>query len=373
MGIGLESKLALWAVTPNGLALGKKLLMAMPWAILFCSVRMADAIIGDRPRTFSRLKESVAENFHLFDGHIFIMATGIVVRAIAPHLSSKTTDPAVVVIDDQGQFSISLVSGHIGGANRLASLCAGLLDAVPVITTATDIHHKPAIDLLAQEIGAQIENPESIKHVNMALLTGLPVRIYDPWGWLLSRLPEAIPIHDDEWESIDLATSAVVWVEDRTRSLDARILTLRPPSLVVGIGCNRNTPEVEIRELLEDTINRFELSRSSLSLIASINIKSDEPGLVSLAEGMRLPMEFFTKDQLSRVEDAPTPSAVVKQHVGVTSVCEAAAILASQNGPLIVPKQISRNVTVAIARRASTSSELDPEIRPTCPGAHGKY
>lgn len=377
MAIGPESDIALWVVTPKGLELAKKLQAGMPRAVLFRPVRVPDAVTGDNTRTFTRLVEAVAEQFHRFGGHIFIMATGIVVRSIAPHLHAKTVDPAVVVVDELGRYAISLLSGHIGGANHLASLAARVLDAAAVITTATDIHGKPAIDLLAQETGLGIENPGTIKEVNMALLTGLPVRVYDPWGWLLPRFPAAVPLLESGLESIDFSASAAVWVDDRIRSLDPRILVLRPPSLVAGIGCNRNTQEREVREFLYHVLDRFQLCGGSLSCLASIDIKSNEAGLLALAAEMELPLEFFTKEELSRVEDAPTPSALVKKHVGVNSVCEAAAILASRKGHpkgrLIVPKQISRNVTVAIARRVSTLSESVPETRRTFPGGPGTY
>jgi cobalt-precorrin 5A hydrolase len=355
MGIESKNKIALWVVTSKGLALARRLRGRWQEATVYCSRRLAAEDDAGGLAPFQGLTVVVAENFHRFQGHIFIMATGIVVRCIAPLLRHKTEDPAVVVVDDRGRFAISLVSGHVGGANLLAQQAAKVIEAVPVITTATDINAKPAIDLLALECGLKIENPDGIKTVNMALLEDAPVMLHDPGGWLCGRLPGAMAFPSDN--AVD---RAAVWVDDVIEDLDPRILVLRPTSLVAGIGCNRDTPLEEIRELLYRILAQFALSRDSLSSIASIDLKSDEAGLRDLAAEMDLPLIFFSKEELARVEGVPTPSSMVAKHVGVPSVCEAAAILAGRSGRLIVPKQHTRNVTVAIARRACTLSASDP-------------
>jgi cobalt-precorrin 5A hydrolase len=292
------------------------------------------------------------------------MATGIVVRAIAPVLKDKTVDPAVVVVDDRGRFAVSLISGHIGGANRLASEVADLLGAAPVITTATDTNQKPAIDVLAVDLGLTIENPECIKAVNMALLTGDSILLHDPYGWLTDHLPGGVVVSAKPDTSLHRpdASSAGVWVDDGLGGEPSHALVLRPPSLVAGIGCNRHTPKEQILAKLMEVLELSSLSHRSLRAIASIDLKSDEAGLCALAAELDLPLQFFAKDQLAVVDNVPTPSDTVAKHVGVPSVCEAAALLASQNGRLIVPKQSTRNVTIAIARMASISSASDPAI-----------
>jgi len=362
----MQGKVALWSLTPGGLDLAGRLAAQWPGSVLLCTRRLAGGLEDRRKVTFDRLTEAVAKYFHQFEGHLFMMAAGIVVRAIAPHLTGKTVDPAVVVVDDRGRFAVSLVSGHIGGANRLARQTAEVLGAVAVITTATDSHGKPAIDLIASERGLSIENPAGIKNVNMALLADEPVWVHDPAGWLgITWVAGALDFpsaaaHDPGRLAAD--APAAVWVDDTVRELDPRILVLRPPSLVAGIGCNRGTALEEIRELLDLTLARHALSRGSLSGLASIDLKADEAGLCRLAAQLNLPIRFFTREELLRVEEVPTPSAVVSKHAGVPSVCEASAILAGRNsagprgGELIVPKQIGSNATVAIARRACTSS-----------------
>ena len=344
-----ENRIAVWAITSNGAALAVRMAAALNGADVFATNRLEG--LPDSAVRFESLAEAVAAHFHRYGGHVFIMATGIVVRSVAGLLVHKTADPAVVAVDDRGTFAISLLSGHLGGANRLAGQVAAAIGAQPVITTATDVNAVPAIDVLAAERGLKIENPQAIKTVNMALLTGSPVEVHDPLGLLAGRIPHAAAFNG----SGD-AVPARVYADDRIAAAPAGALVLRPRSLVAGIGCNRNTRPEEIKELLFETLHAAGLARASLMKLASVDLKADEPGLAALAKELDLPLEFFDRGQIGEMEDAvPTPSAVVAKHIGVKSVCEAAAILASRGGNLIVPKRSSPNATVAIARISFTS------------------
>jgi cobalt-precorrin 5A hydrolase len=185
----------------------------------------------------------------------------------------------------------------------------------------------------------------------MALLTGARIEVHDPLGVLAGRIPHAVPFVPGTG-----AHCARVYVDDRTLGTPAGTLVLRPRSLVAGIGCNRNTQTSEIRELLLNTLQESGLACESLKALASIDLKADEPGLIALAEELAVPVEFFDRDEIGGVEDGVlNPSATVEKHIGVKSVCEAAAILASRGGALIVPKRMTRNATVAIARVSFTS------------------
>jgi cobalt-precorrin 5A hydrolase len=343
------NRIAVWAITPNGASLAVRIAAAFPDSGLFG----ADAL-GGLPESavrFGSLKEAVSAHFTRFGGHVFVMATGIVVRMVAGLLAHKTEDPAVVVVDDRGRFAVSLLSGHIGGANRLAARVAAAIGAQAVITTATDVNEVPAIDVLAVELGLKIENPPAIKTVNMALLTGAPIEVHDPYGVLAGRIPKAAA-----GSGRALAGTARVWVDDRVAAPPPGALVLRPPTLVAGIGCNRNTDAEEIRGLLLGTLREAGLAAASLKGLASIDLKGDEPGLISLARELGLQLGLFGREELGAVQDTvPTPSAAVQKHIGVKSVCEAAAILAARGGGLIVPKRSSRNATVAIARTSFTS------------------
>jgi len=347
-----SGKIAVWAVTPNGAALSRKIADSLPDVEIILSARLE----GEDPsiRRFPSLSESVSHLFHHYRGHVFIMATGIVIRSIASLIRHKTVDPAVVVVDEMGQYAISLLSGHIGGANSLAKEVAASIDAVPVITTATDGHHLPAIDVLATDAGLRIENPEAIKTVHMALLSGERITCYDPYGLICQQLDDRVlPVTDPFKEPGSEAPG--IFIDDTVCDLPPQILILRPKSLVAGIGCNRNTPMAELKACLLTVFRRFGYSTGSLRSLATIDIKADEPGLLALAEDLGVLLEFYDGSQLERVEGIETPSSMVEKHVGVKSVCEAAVILAAGKGNLIVPKQTTPNVTVAIARSVSIS------------------
>ena len=358
-----KKRYAVWAITPNGVNIAKTIREKLPDVDVFLSVKLpAKEIEATR---FDVLADALSEKFRLFDGHIFIMATGIVVRMIAPLIQSKVKDPAVVVVDDRGLHAVSLLSGHIGGANALAIQVANGINANPVITTATDVNRAPAIDVLATEKQLHIENPQTIKTVNMALLKGEKIGLHDPFECLHGLVPGSMPwsvrnekdgsLGDDE--NAGKTQRARVFIDDVQVKLTPQTLVLRPPTLMAGIGCNRNTAMQEMKELLEKVFEQFHLSLHSLTGLASIQLKADEAGLLALADELDLPIHFYDREELNQVKTIENPSLMVEKHVGVKSVCEAAAILAAQNGALVVPKQTTRNVTLAVARIACTSSE----------------
>ncbi len=344
-----KDKIALWAVTPKGAALAQKIAESMPDVQLHLSYNLN---INDiQASYFERLSDALSRKFHTYTGHIFIMSTGIVMRLISSHLKSKITDPAVVVLDELGHHVISLVSGHIGGANELAIKIAGLTGGEPVITTATDVNDVPAIDVLAKQLNLFIENQEVIKKINMAFLKGKKIYLHDPYELMHGRINPSYIYKDVQKEKITQNRDLpCVYIDDILADLSKQTLILRPGSLVAGIGCNRNTSMNEIKNFLEEILEESNLAIASVIRIATINMKADEPGLLALGEELKLPISFYDKKDLCRAEGIVSPSDMVKKYTGVSSVCEAAAILASKNGKLILPKQSTRNVTVAIAR-----------------------
>ena len=344
-----KEKIALWAVTSKGALLAKKIAESMPDSRLYLSDNLG---LNDiRVSYFKRLSDAVSREFHAYSGHIFIMSTGIVMRLISSHLKSKITDPAVVVTDELGHHSISLVSGHIGGANELAIKVADLTGGEPVITTATDINDAPAIDVLAKQLNLFIENPEAIKNINMAFINGKKIFLHDPYDLLRGSIKPSYFYKDvDKEKNTVNKDMPCVYIDDILADLSKQTLILRPGSLVAGIGCNRNTDKDEIKNFLEEVLEESKLAMTGLARIATINLKADEPGLLALGEELKLPISFYDKKELHKVEGIVSPSDMVEKHTGVKSVCEAAAILASNNGKLIVKKHSTGNVTVAIAR-----------------------
>jgi cobalt-precorrin 5A hydrolase len=342
-------------VTPRGADLARRIAASFPNAEIYLSSTLTVRKASEH--CFGRLFEKLSAVFHHYRGHVFVMAAGIVIRAIAPLIQQKTMDPAVVAADETGRYAVSLLSGHIGGANVLTRRVAEAIGADPVITTATDVNRLPAVDVLATDLGLVIENPEAIKSVHMAILGGEKITCHDPFGLIGHHFTTWV-MPDSGHPDVKANSGADrpgIYVSDVRTTLPANILVLRPKSLVAGIGCNRDTPMDEIKACLDQTLERFQCAPHSLGTLATIRIKADEDGLLALAEDLKLPLVFFDQRELETARGVCTPSETVEKYVGVKSVCEAAAILAAGQGELIVPKQKTQNVTVAIARRSSMS------------------
>jgi cobalt-precorrin 5A hydrolase len=372
----LPDRLAVWVLTPNGKRLGEALCRHGKQVHLFVSSRLAadtafSRTSADAPETpgcdnqvkkdpvplgnadskiqvFHKLSSAVAERFHAYDCHVFFFATGIAVRILAPLLVSKLSDPAVVVVDDQGCHAVSLVSGHVGQANRYTRQIARLLGATPVITTATDVNGLPAIDLLAENLNLFIETPGTIKTINMAFVERRKIRLQDP-------LEILSPWISQDWIDNTNSDLPLVVCDWRHQKVSRETLVLRPRVLAVGIGCNRQTPFDLLADFFTTTLACAGISRHCVGVLATSDIKQDEPGLLALAGHLTLPIKFFDTRQLSSVKTIQTPSKMVEKHLGVPSVCEAAAILAAGNGTLILPKQKNRDVTLAVALQETGS------------------
>jgi cobalt-precorrin 5A hydrolase len=346
--------IAIWALTPNAAQLAARLAAMLRESVVFLSRGLE---VGLPVGHFERLAPAVEREFRRHRGHVFIMSTGIVVRMIAPWIRHKTEDPAVVVLDETARHAVSLLSGHLGGANALAREVAALLGATAVITTATDLNQVPAIDVIAAERGLSIENPAAIKAVSMTLLRGGPIGLHDPFGILGGALPagQVRPLSPGARRSRLEGRTPGIFVDDICVDLPAEILVLRPGSLAAGLGCNRGTAAEEMEALLAKALEGHGLAAASLSVLASVDLKADEAGLHDLARRLELPLRYFSRQALNGVGAVPTPSAAARKHIGVHSVCEAAALLATDKGTLVVTKQKTRNATVAIARRSSMS------------------
>ena len=359
-----KKKIAVWSLTIQGARLASRITAEIAGTDFYISSRLKTKINTSNSSvlSFTVLSRTLAEVFHQYKGHIFIMSTGIVIRIIAPLIRHKTKDPAVVVVDEKGLHAISLLSGHIGGANELTLKIADITGADPVITTATDINKIPAIDLLARQKGLVIENPEAIKNVSMALLSGKKIILHDPYQYLTGTLSASNGIMNGVDYKVDDDTIRKnripgVFIDYIKTDIPTHFLKLRPVILSIGIGCNRNTSRQELKTFFLEVLDLFDLSARSVLNLASIDLKSDEKGLLELAADLDLPIKFYSKKKLEQVKEIENPSLMVKKHIGVTSVCEAAAILSAENGKengkLIVPKQIKGNATIAIARMFS--------------------
>ena len=288
---------------------------------------------------------------------VAVGALGLWTRILAPHLGDKQHDPAVIVVDDAARFVIPLVGAHHGG-NALAERLATHLGATVVITTGTDALGIPSPETLAEDHHWRIEaTRDALLCVSAALVNNDPLLIYqdagDDTAWRATLPPAArmLPTLPD----LDRLEAPLLAVTDHClpalEGTRDRIVLLRPPTLVAGIGASRGAPTEEIEALLLDALTEAGLSTASLAAIATAEIKRHEPGIVEVAQRLGIPMRCFASEELARVP-VPTPSAVVEGHVGTPSVSEAAALLASGMTTLLVEKRRSAHATVAIARIA---------------------
>lgn len=355
---GSESATAVIALTRHAVELALRLHIELPRSVCFVPVRHRFAL-GMGALGFERLGSLLPEIWPRYSAFVFVMAAGIAVRQIAPLIENKRSDPAVVVLDERGRFVVSLLSGHAGGANELALRVAEVIGAQPVITTASDVWNKPAMDLVARNAGLEVENPEMLARLTRAFLEDEEVWVFDPDGRIRLSLGDYAKVRwilpDEPGRCIKYlqnpdAPAPGLWVHETFPRLEGfEFLLLRPRNLVVGIGCNRGTPMEEMRNLLESVFQKYGLSLRSVRNLASVDLKSGEPGMIRLAEYLERPIHFYPKEELRKV-CVPTPSRRVAHHIGVESVCEAAAVLSARNPSLLVLKQKSPNVTLAVAR-----------------------
>jgi cobalt-precorrin 5A hydrolase / precorrin-3B C17-methyltransferase len=314
---------------------------------------------GNAQHYDNSLKEHLASIWDEHQAFVFCLATGAVVRLIAPLLQHKAQDPAVVVIDAQGDYVISLCSGHQGKADLLAQAIAVSLGATPIITGASSNLSLPAIDTLGFIYGWR-KGEGDWTGVMAAIAKQERVEVIQEAGSMLwqQHLP---PQHPFSFGFTNLQTEAKpqgrIWISSTKRRImpknDSPTVQWHPKVLWIGIGCERNTSRELIEQAIDETCQTYHLATEAIAGLVSIDLKADEGGIVEICQRRNLIFKTFTAEQLNRV-DVPTPSTVVKQEVGTSSVAEAAAILVGKN--LLVSKQIFKSddrsgaVTVAIAQ-----------------------
>jgi cobalt-precorrin 5A hydrolase/precorrin-3B C17-methyltransferase len=290
-------------------------------------------------RAHGRMADTVRARWSDVDGLVLFVAAGAAVRLVAPLLAGKATDPAVVCVDDAGRFAIALCGGHAAGANALATRVAGLLDATPVVTTATDATDTPALDHIAGWWAGG-----DVAGVTAALLDGRRPIVDNTRDWPLP-----------EW--LSGATGAGperIVVTDEVVGTAPGVAVLRPPSLVVGIGASTGPPADEVAALIEGALAAAGLDPASVAEVATIDRRATEPAVL----GLGLPVRAFSSGALAEIA-VPSPSAVVEAAVGTPSVAEAAALLAAGPGAeLVVLKRASAHATVAVARRTGPRGRL---------------
>ncbi|EJU27751.1 cobalt-precorrin 5A hydrolase [Selenomonas sp. CM52] len=305
-------------------------------------------------RVYKRLAPQVEAAFRQYDALVFIMATGIAVRMIAGSLKSKLEDPAVLVLDEEAQHVISLLSGHIGGANELTRELAASLGADPVITTATDVQKKLAVDVAAARLALRPSPKEQIKRFNSAVLDGEAIR------YVIDEKLARASFYKKRLDDMRLTAlfgrelppkeglTAFITADESVRRED--VICLVPRRLVAGIGCRRGTEMSEIRAALEAALTKIGRNIADVSLLASTEVKVDEAGLLALSAELKRDIRFHSNEKMQETIDAYglSESPFVKKNIGIGNVAEAAALASVPAGRLALAKTRFEKVTVAL-------------------------
>ena len=294
------------------------------------------------------VKKCLKIAFYEYDAIIAVMASGILIRSIAPYIESKTSDPAVLNIDDNGNFVISTLSGHLGGANSLTNKIAALIDATPVITTSSDINNRLGIDVLARDLYLSIDRPKEILFFNKAIIEGHEITLTSK-----SKKEYLIEYLKNNTLEIDVCFNYSEDLdEDEIRvSLDNHELTLKERKMVVGIGCRRGKECEKIYEGLKKSFSDLNIDKSRVNQFASAEIKKDEKGILELSEKLNVPVNFVELEKLKLFDSNDVQkSEFVKSKFGIYGVCEPSAlIMAGFDSKLIYKKTSFDGVTIAVA------------------------
>ena len=346
-------KVSVLAITKNGINIGERLKELFPNWDIFVPSKLSNenkSIIWYSEPT----SDKIIELFKNSNALICLFSLGAVIRLIAPYLKDKKTDPAVIVIDDKTNFVISVLSGHIGGANELTQEISEKLNALPVITTAADVNKTIAVDLVGREFGWKIDDETTVTKISAHMVNAEPIGVFQQTGnkkWY-KELPKNVTIYNSLEELKKSNSKAHLIISDTIidNELAQESVIYRPQSLVIGIGLHWDTTKDTIKDGIEHCLKKFNLSSKCIAKLVSIKKPEDVQGLIDLGKEMQIPVEYVNREELAEII-TPNPSSTVKAFEGTASVSEAAAIKIS-NGELIVEKQkFPPNLTVAIARK----------------------
>ena len=317
-------------------------------------------------------KENLRAGFGRYDSLVCIMATGIVVRILAPLIVHKTSDPAVVVLDQKGKYAISLLSGHLGGANDLAREMAVISDGEAVITTATDVAGELSFDTFAKKHDMAIENIGQLKHISGALLSGKKVNVFtdknaaelypelakEQKRGMIAILPlsEFFKTYAIESNIPAVVIDERLFVSNSTVPQAAPVLYLRPRTICAGICCKRNMEQKPIEEALLQTLKEEGIHPFSLKCIATIPLKSDEPGIIGTAANLNVPLQIIPTEEIENLDISQLgiqTSEFVASQTGVLSVSTACSYLASSKGTILRDKAKYKGITIALSKELS--------------------
>lgn len=344
------------AITKNGIRIAKCIRTHWPQVKIYVPQKYYEP--SNDIQWFEEPTSQILERlFKTNSALVCIFSLGAVIRLIAPFLGNKKYDPAVVVIDDKANFVISTLSGHLGGANKLATeLSTFFKGSKAVITTAADVNKTIAVDILGRNLGWTIEGLDTVTQVSACMVNEMSIGLYQDSGernwWPSNGLPRNVkPVSGlDNLKSNEFRAALII--TDRIlqdKEISSKSVIYRPKSLVVGIGIHRNTTKETIESSMLETFQNNGLSLKSIRNLATIKNKAQASGLVDFSRSYQIPIEAFTDDQLSKMH-VPNPSEQVGRFQSTKSVSEAAALLSSK-GVLVVPKlKVPPDLTLSVAR-----------------------
>jgi len=347
-------KIAVLAITKNGIEMSLGLKEHFSNFEVFAPIKFSDN--NEKIQWYDEsTSDKIVKLFKNNDGLICLFSLGAVIRLLSSHIKDKKTDPAVIVIDDNANFVISVLSGHLGGANELSNKIADKIGATPVITTAADVNKTIAVDLVGREFGWRIEDESNVTRISAFMVNKEKIGIFQNIGkkeWWKGKLPGNITffsniedLKNSDCKGYLLITNDQINDEDVIKNS----VIYRVPGLVIGIGLHWDTPKETILNGVNETLEKFGLNQNEIARFVSIKKDKDVVGLIELSEEMNVPLEYIDREELATIT-TPNPSNTVQAFEGTASVSEAAA-MKSSNGELIVEKQkFPPNLTVAIAR-----------------------
>jgi cobalt-precorrin 5A hydrolase len=308
----------------------------------------------------NKLDEFIKNTYNKVDAIVAVMASGIIIRAIAPCLQNKLVDPAVVGVDASGRFVISLLSGHYGGANELTRIIAEGIGATPVITTASEAIGKQSVDELARVLHLKIQNPGSLVAVNSAIVNEgkvVIVKMSDAKILLTKLVGFAIKDADTAEEATEIVNQydagAVITHNSLAKNKFLKPVTfLRPLTVAIGLGARKDVAESVVVDAVKAALAKVNVPLERVDRLATVSIKKGSQSMINAAQKIGLKLEFFDVDVLRnfRHENLSPDSEIVKRNIGIGGVCERAALIAAgAKAQLILKKTIMNGVTVAVA------------------------
>lgn len=319
--------------------------------------KLADRIVSEFKDEYVEIKgdeislaDWTKESFRLRTPLIFIGACGIAVRTIAPYVNDKLTDSAVIVVDELGHNVIPILSGHMGGGNNLAKDLADRLGGSAILTTATDINSRFAVDNMAAALGLGVANRDGIARVSTKVLgdNNLNICISNTVKMDESQLDGHMTrVAYPPDNKVD------VLIDDTDEYKDRTVLLLKPKRLCVGVGCRKGMDEASIRNAVVTAISQIpDAGTEDIYAFATIDLKAREYGLLSAVSGMGCRLYTYTAEELEKCKGEYSESKFVKSVTGVDNVCERACMrLAGEGAELLIKKTVFDGITIAIAKR----------------------